>query len=137
MKTTITTTDHNAQAEAFLRNSGVKMSVSYFGYGPHFAGDTDSRHRYRVTFSRNGKRMRVMFGQSIAAGATEPSAYDVLSCLQKYDVGTFDDFCHEFGYSEDSRNSERIYKDILRECEGIARVFPQDDNSVEAFREIQ
>jgi len=134
---TTTATEYNAQAEDFLKKSGVKMSVSYFGYGPHFAGDTDSRHRYRVTFSRNGKRMQVIFGQSISAGATEPSAYDVISCVQKYDVGTFEDFCHEFGYEEDSRKAERIYRAVLKECEGIARVFPQDDDSVDAFREIQ
>lgn len=131
------TTTYQQQAEDFLKKSGVKMTVSYFKYGPHFAGDTESRHRYRVTFSRNGRRMQIMFGQSVMAGKTEPTAYDVLSCIQKYDVGTFEDFCHEFGYSEDSRRAERIYKAVCKECEGIARVFPQDDDSIDALREIQ
>jgi len=131
------TTTYQQQAEDFLRKSGVRMKVSYFGYGPHFAGETENRHRFRVTFSRNGKRMQIIFGQCRLAGPTEPTAYDVLSCIQKYDVGTFEDFCHEFHYSEDSRTAERIYRAVLKECEGIARVFPQDDDSVDALREIQ
>lgn len=135
MSTTVT--DYEQQGIDFLQKHGVKMSVTYVNYGPHFVGDKESRHRYRVTFSRNGKSMRVMFGQSHAKGATTPTAYDVLSCLQKYDVGTFEDFCSEFGYDEDSRSAERIYKAVIKECEGVARVFPQDDDSVDALREIQ
>ncbi len=30
-----------------------------------------------------------------------PTAYDILACLTKYEVGTFDDFCSNFGYDTD------------------------------------
>lgn len=133
MKTTTTT--YQQQAEDFLRKSGVKMTVSYFGYGRHFEGDTYSRYRYRVTFSRNGQRMQIIFGQSVMAGETEPTAYDVLSCIQKHDAGTLEDFCHEFGYSEDSRTAERIYRAVCKEFAGVERVFSGDE--IEQLRDIQ
>lgn len=41
-----------------------------------------------------------------------PTAYDVLSCVEKNDVGTFEEFCNEFGYDTDSRKAEKTYKAV-------------------------
>jgi len=38
-----------------------------------------------------------------------PSFYDVLAAIQKYDFGTFENFCNEFGYSSDSIKAQRAY----------------------------
>lgn len=52
----------------------------------------------------------------------KPSLYDILTCLTKYDPGTFDDFCSESGYDADSRKALEIYfavqKDWL-ECNNM------------------
>ena len=37
------------------------------------------------------------FGQSIANAGQTPRAYDILTCLTKYDPGTFENFCSDFG----------------------------------------
>lgn len=55
--------------------------------------------------------------------AAVPSAYDVLACLQKYDPGTFEDFCSNCGYDEDSRAAERIYFAVQKEYTQLARLF--------------
>lgn len=64
-----------------------------------------------------------------------PTAYDVLACLQKYPVGTFEDFCSEFGYDEDSRTAEKTYKAVLKEYNSLCTLF--SDEELEQLQEIQ
>lgn len=59
--------------------------------------------------------------------AAVPSVYDVLACLTKYDPGTFEDFCSEYGYEEDSRTAERIYFAVQKEYAQLARLFTPDE----------
>ena len=65
----------------------------------------------------------------------KPNAYDVLACLQKYDVGTFEDFCSEFGYDEGSRTAERIYIAVIKEYKDLTRIFTEEQ--MEELCEIQ
>lgn len=65
----------------------------------------------------------------------EPTAYDVLACLTKYEVGTFEDFCSDFGYDTDSRRAEKIYKAVCDEWMNVQRLFT--DEEIEQLREIQ
>lgn len=64
-----------------------------------------------------------------------PNEYDILACLQKYDVGTFENFCSEFGYDEDSRWAERIYLAVIKEYKDLTRIFTEEQ--MEELREIQ
>ena len=64
-----------------------------------------------------------------------PNEYDVLACLGKYDVGTFEDFCSEFEYDEDSRTAERIYIAVIKEYKDLTRIFTE--KQMEELSEIQ
>lgn len=64
-----------------------------------------------------------------------PTPYDVLACLQKYDIGTFEDFCSEFGYDTDSRKAEKTYFAVQNEYTGIRRLFSESE--MEQLQEIQ
>ena len=64
-----------------------------------------------------------------------PTAYDVLACLQKYDVGTFENFCSEFGYDEDSRTAEKVYKAVCEEYLNVCKLW--SDSEIEELAEIQ
>lgn len=64
-----------------------------------------------------------------------PTLYDVLTCLQKYEVGSFKDFCENFGYDEDSRTTEKIYKAVVKEFQAMERLFATDE--LEILSEIQ
>jgi hypothetical protein len=64
-----------------------------------------------------------------------PSAYDVLTCLTKYDVGTFENFCSDFGYDTDSRTAERTYKAVLEEWQNVEKLFTSEQ--LEELQEIQ
>ncbi len=63
-----------------------------------------------------------------------PTAYDVLVCLQKYDVGSFDDFCSDFGYNIDSITANKTYKAVCKEFESIQRIWSDDE--IEKLQEI-
>ena len=65
----------------------------------------------------------------------QPSNYDILACLQKYDVGSFEDFCGEFGYDEDSRMAEKTYNAIREEYTNLCTIFT--DEEMELMQEIQ
>ena len=64
-----------------------------------------------------------------------PTSYDVLSCLQKYDVGTFEDFCSEFGYDTDSVKALKTYKAVQDEFKNVQALF--NDYEIELLQEIQ
>lgn len=64
-----------------------------------------------------------------------PTAYDIIACLTKYDPGTFEDFCSEFGYDEDSRRAERTYNAVKEEWVGVQTLWT--DEEIEKLWEIQ
>jgi len=140
--------EYEKQANDFLEKNGVTFKAELLGYFPHFDDDKESRDVYQITLTRGDKVYSFRFGQSIACSATKekqdklkseyynikdrykiresikaPTAYDVLTAVQKYDVGTFSDFCSEFGYDSDSRKAEKIYFAVQEEYGNINRLF--------------
>lgn len=65
----------------------------------------------------------------------EPTPYNVLACLTKYDVGSFENFCGDFGYDEDSRSAEKIYNAVVKEFKELQTLF--SDEELEKMGEIQ
>lgn len=65
----------------------------------------------------------------------EPTPYSVLACLTKYDVGSLEDFCGEFGYDVDSKKAEKIYKAVCEEWANVQIMWT--DAEIEQLQEIQ
>ena len=185
--TTQATTDYNAQAKAFLTQTGVTFNCEFLKHGNHFDNDKDTRDIYKITLTRGKRSYSFNFGQSIANSGfyytvgkrkteldrkylnknyfvgksisligqiklkdhsfspqcesdkihypTAPNEYDVLTCLQKYDVGTFENFCNDFGYDTDSRTAEKTYKAVCDEYKQLCAIFTDDE--IEQLQEIQ
>lgn len=66
---------------------------------------------------------------------TAPTSYDILACLTKYDPGTFEEFCSEFGYDTDSRKAKKTYKAVCKEWLNVCKIW--DDAEIEQLSEIQ
>jgi len=131
--------NYEKQAEDFLTKTKTKFNHRYLGHFKYFDDDKQERDVYEIILSREGKEIFAFrFGQSIAnsgepykrnpQGKTvrkriTPTPYDVLACLIKHDVETFEDFCAEYGYNTDSRKAEKIYFNVQREYKNVQRVF--------------
>lgn len=63
-----------------------------------------------------------------------PTAYSILSCLTKYDCGSFKDFCSEFGYDTDSKKAEKTYNAVKDEYTNVCALFT--DKEIEQLQEI-
>ena len=66
--------------------------------------------------------------------AAIPSAYDVLASMTTSDPGTFEEFCSEFGYDEDSKTADRIYIAVIKEYKQLERIFTTEQ--MEELQEI-
>jgi len=64
-----------------------------------------------------------------------PTNYDILACLTKYDPNTFEDFCSEFGYDEDSRKALKVYEAVKKEFTDLCTLF--NDEELTELAEIQ
>lgn len=135
------------QATEFLQKTHAKMKIEYVGLAVNKEWkEKEKRCLYEITLTSPRGSMTFNFWDSIRnteirtmpfdaynvqankelaakKKAAVPSVYDVLACLQKYDPGTFEDFCSDYGYDEDSRTAERIYFAAQKEYTQLARLF--------------
>lgn len=110
--------------QQFIKNNGLTITSDYADNNPNMDSNSNMNH-YKVTIKRryklNGnhldtrygfKQMTIPFSQGMAF-TESPKLADVLNCLisDTYaDDESFESFCAEFGYDEDSRKAEAIYK---------------------------
>ena len=125
--------EYDQQAEEFLGNHNLSFGATYKNCERYFEGDTAERDIYRIRIRRkdNGHSITFNFGQSIAdtEKGEKPTAYSVLASLSgditcPYD---FKEFCGEYGYDEDSRTAERIFKKVSKFAERLSNFFSEDE----------
>lgn len=124
--------DYEKQAEDFLEATGTEFSVvGYCGCATMpWHKDGMNMDKWEVRFRRNGKQWRFNFYMGLGNNKRKPTAYDVLASIEKYDVGSFEDFCNEFGYDmfDDEtgrRNADnyKLYKAVCREYKHVESMF--------------
>jgi len=129
--------EYNKQAEKFLKETGTEFKVKFVKNGIYFDGDTEPRDIYLITLKRGYREFSFKFGQGInnTEKQIKPTAYDFLSCVEKYGYINFEDFCNEFVYDEDSRKAEKTFKAVQEEFNKIRMLF--NDPEIEKLQEIQ
>jgi hypothetical protein len=102
-----------------------------------------SRERINLKKNVNGKPIMSSKDYGFLNGSNSkrnenfkvPSAYDILASLTKYDVGSFENFCDEFGYDKDSIKAHKIYDAVLNEWSNIKMLY--SDTEIAKLQEIQ
>lgn len=128
--------EYEMNAVEFIKKHNIGFTIKLLKRGKYFSDDKQERNIYEITLTRKGLEYVFTFGQSVVGtekGET-PSVYDVLACLTKYDVGTFEDFCSEFGYEEDSRTAEKTYHAVVDEFKNVERLM---GDIMDELQEIQ
>lgn len=128
--------EYEKQAQDFLTKTKTEFTVKFKKNDKYFPDDKETRDIYNITLKRGSRSYTFTFGQSI--NDTEkhiaPNAYDVLASLEKYDVGTFEDFCSDFGYDTDSRKAEKTYQAVKEQFTQLQTLF--NDTELAEMAEI-
>ena len=107
----------------FVEDERITMTAERCDSNPYM--DSKDMDHWKVTLQRrpfagasagDRKRFTTYFSMGFGHKGAEPTAEDVLSCLAS-DVSdeSFEDWCHELGFDEDSRKAERTYKITQRQ----------------------
>ena len=130
------------QAKDFLESCNAKMKIEYICEDKNkLWNDNVYRNIYRARIKTPLGVMAVTFWDSVynTENNIKPTEYDILACLQKYELGSFEDFASEFGYDiedPDRRwSAKEIYKAACREYQKVYSCFTLEQ--IEAMREIQ
>ena len=134
--------EYERKAEEFLQRHGLKVRATFKGDKcPPWCGNQCCHgDRYRVTISRKGGgRISFDFWNSLhdMQEGNHPHPYDVLSCisLDAYCPDTFEDFCEEYGYDQDSRKAFSTWKQCDTFAERLRAFFTE--NELKELAEIQ
>jgi hypothetical protein len=136
-------TDYEKQAKDFLRKTKVKISI---GRGkdkkPLWAKDgQEYGQHYKIGLYRGEaghvKSVYFDFWGSVndKIEGKRPTAYDFLACIQKYPILSFDEFCSDFGYDNDSISAMESYKAVLKEYAKVSSIF--NGKELEELQKIQ
>ena len=124
--------EYEKQALDFLKKNNIsfKQLDVDAGYPDWDNGSMHYCHKVRFSNKNTGKSMIVNFWGSVMDfmdGKDTATPYDVLACLQKYDVGSITEFMCDFGYEihsySDAKRLEKTYKAVCREYKAVCRVF--------------
>ena len=107
-----------------------KITATHTGGKPADWGDGQenwNHHRITVTNTETGKRTAFDFWASIAHPVID-STYDILNAFYCFvsdavsGLDSFQEFCAEFGYDEDSRRAYKTWKACKRAADKFERV---------------
>jgi|TARA_R100000789_G_C3005335_1_gene149904 hypothetical protein len=129
--------DYEKQATDFLKETETEFKAVFIKNGLYSPfNDEEPRDIYKITLKKGERIYKFRFGQSInnSNGKTKPTPYEVLASLTSYNPNTFRDFCLSFGYNEDSRIAEKIYKAVLKEWANIQILY--NNKEIEKLQEI-
>lgn len=148
-QTNDTKSEYDIQAENFLKNNGIRFTATYKKHDKYFPDDKEMRDIYTISLSRNQQswalarslgatryKFTFQFGQSLHGSRLNipPSAYDVLASLTKSDPESFENFCSNYGYNEDSRKGHKTYLAVRRGWMKINQFFTAKE--LEELQEI-
>ena len=129
--------EYENHAREFLNKCTAELEVHYAGTTVnHLWNEKQKRDMYSFILKTPRGSMNGIFWDSIkntkdrwnrGRKPVSPGAYSILACLEKYDVGSMDDFMHEFGYeiksAQDIANFLQTYNAVVKEYNDLCRIF--------------
>lgn len=135
----MTRVDYQNQAREFLNSCPATMSITYVDK-VRVAWDKYPHAMYTFVIKTQRGQMTGNFYNSRhnTEEGIKPTEYDILACLEKYDIGNMDDFMYEFGYEihcvEDMTNLISTYNTVVKEYNDVRRCFTEEQ--IKAMRDI-
>ena len=123
--------NYHEKALCFAKKYGVTLKVKWLRYDDSM----DSylrRHIFKCRLSRGKNNCSITYGQALSLGSTEPTIANILSIMQKYDVGSYEEYLKDFGDMEYPKQHYYHYK---KEYAAIERLF--GDLPLEGWDELR
>lgn len=142
--------EYEKQAVDFCNKWEIEIKWMFVGVGVNSEWcDNKKRNHWHWIITKDGKATQGEFWDSVVNtqktyqdpnkrnNPNNPRAYDLFACLEKYGYDSFEDFCCEFGYDENSRKTYNTYEAVKKEYNGLVNVFGNNEELWEEFREIR
>ena len=129
--------EYNTKMKEIIKNAGIDINIIYITKS-HTNWDKDNLHnQYKVILKRGLKQMQFDFWDSIhnTQNGLKPTTYDVIACLEWYQIFDFEDFCFNFGYDTDSIKAFNIYTECQKQQKELFELIPEEEIR-EQIREI-
>lgn len=120
------------------------ISAKYWGTNNNFSKGTN--HQFRVSVSVNGKKAQFNYHTGISDYEKGIDTIDdagmkfALECLLSDAIAggmTFENFCGEMGYDEDSRKAKKIHEACIKQHTRAIRLFPDIYEASNALSQLQ
>jgi hypothetical protein len=130
------------QAKDFLAKCNATIEINFIGKKEPLWDEGCPHNAYQFIITTPlGAMENTIYDSAYntARGINGITEYDVLACLEKYDVGTIDDFVSEFGYEvhcwDDVKRIKRTYKAVVEQYNKLCEIFTPEQ--MEWLREVQ
>ena len=132
----------------FIKENGLTMSCEYADSNPNM--ERKDMDHYKVTIKRRFKvlgnyldtrygfkQMTLFFSQGYGVEGV-PTLESVLSCLisDSYCGSSFQDFCENLGYDNDSRKAEKTFKAILKQTSKLKKLLDNKFNDLASCEQL-
>jgi hypothetical protein len=133
----------------FIKENNLTMKSEYADSNPNMPNSNNMNH-YKVTIKRkfklNGnhldsrygfRQMTLNFSQGYGIFG-EPTLESVLNCLiSDSNCGeTFQEFCDNFGYDNDSRKAEKTFNTILKQTSKLKKLLDNNFNDLASCEQL-
>ena len=133
----------------FIKENGLTMSCEYADSNPNMK-DSQNMNHYKVTIKRRFKvlgnyldtrygfkQMTLFFSQGYGVEG-EPTLESVLNCLisDSYCGVTFQEFCDNLGYNNDSRKAEKTFKATLKQTSKLKKLLDNKFNDLASCEQL-
>jgi len=103
----------------FVAEHRITMTTARADSNPNMDGSQNMDH-WHVTLKHAGRRMTLVFSKGHGHNGAEPTATEVLACIQgdaTYGDMPFEEWARDLGYDIDSRKAERTHNAVVRQTE--------------------
>lgn len=105
----------------------LPMSVKRTDRNPSMDGAENMNHWLCTLRAPGGRTMRITFSMGLGHHGAEPTIEDVLNCCAldasglHNGLGSFKDWCSEYGFDTDSRKAMRTFRTVKRQAEKLEK----------------
>jgi len=123
---------HEWASENFLNRHGIEISYQSGSKEPDWGDDAVHGNHYRVTLTRKVPKDTLSFDYWDSYSNRHkhrPEDSDILGCLSSdmYCPETFEEFCSDYGYDEDSRRAYSTWERVVQFARDIKEFFTEEE----------